>query len=436
MLRLALLAFLVPALGQDATCEDASCKKKSRNGLALLQGSHRRGRTQGMAQDMEADAEARWCAAEGQDPYWPNQRSCCPGLARCGPYRMAWGGHSYLCQSNCQQPLDACGCAWPEGWSSTSRTCRYGSSTESWEADLCRSQTTQAPVTTETTTETETTSTEAETTRTETTTSMISTSESTTVSSASTTASSESTTVTTETTTGGATGETPTELRIMSWNVYFGNSKFGAMADMMKKYDIDIANLQETNNKLEKIAEASGYVSANTWERTHDWCGYNFYKPGWGSSWSVEIDVPGSRGVCGAMIQKGAAKFCVWGLHPIQNNNNVRFAKESVQTAAEKMKECSEQFNAPSIFLGDFNTGDWKGVQNELQAQTGWSWTLGAKHDIDFIFIQTGPLKVGQVSYSQIVGDGTCWPAFPPHNRVSPECGYADHSPLWAVITL
>ncbi|CAJ1455012.1 unnamed protein product [Effrenium voratum] len=62
--------------------------------------------------------------------------------------------------------------------------------------------------------------------------------------------------------------------------------------------------------------------------------------------------------------------------------------------------------------------------------------TLGAKHDIDFIFIQTGPLKVGQVSYSQIVGDGTCWPAFPPHNRVSPECGYADHSPLWAVITL
>ena len=39
---------------------------------------------------------------------------------------------------------------------------------------------------------------------------------------------------------------------------------------------------QETNNKLEKIAEASGYVSANTWERTHDWCGYNFYKPGWG----------------------------------------------------------------------------------------------------------------------------------------------------------
>ena len=34
--------------------------------------------------------------------------------------------------------------------------------------------------------------------------------------------------------------------------------------------------------------------------------------------------MPGSRGVCGAMIQKGAAKFCVWGLHPIQNNNNVR----------------------------------------------------------------------------------------------------------------
>ncbi|CAJ1455011.1 unnamed protein product [Effrenium voratum] len=170
-----------------------------------------------MAQDMEADAEARWCAAEGQDPYWPNQR-------RCGPYRMAWGGHSYLCQSNCQQPLDACGCAWPEGWSSTSRTCRQTSAGNGEKQRFC-----ERPI-----------------------------------------------------------GD------------------------------------QETNNKLEKIAEASGYVSANTWERTHDWCGYNFYKPGWGSSWSVEIDVPGSRGVCGAMIQKGAAKFCVWGLHPIQNNNNVR----------------------------------------------------------------------------------------------------------------
>jgi hypothetical protein len=34
------------------------------------------------------------------------------------------------------------------------------------------------------------------------------------------------------------------------------------------------------------------------------------------------------------------------------------------------------------------------------------------------------------------VGDGTCWPGFPPHNGISRECGYADHSPLWARIKL
>ena len=41
-----------------------------------------------------------------------------------------------------------------------------------------------------------------------------------------------------------------------------------------------------------------------------------------------------------------------------------------------------------------------------------------------------------KVISSEIVGDGTCWPGFPPHNGISRQCGYADHSPLWARIKL
>ena len=40
--------------------------------------------------------------------------------------------------------------------------------------------------------------------------------------------------------------------------------------DMLKGHEIDIANLQETNNKLNDIAEASGYTSINTWRQKHD----------------------------------------------------------------------------------------------------------------------------------------------------------------------
>lgn len=39
---------------------------------------------------------------------------------------------------------------------------------------------------------------------------------------------------------------------------------------------------EETNNKLERIAEASGYSSVNSWKQSHDWCGYNFHSPEWG----------------------------------------------------------------------------------------------------------------------------------------------------------
>ena len=69
---------------------------------------------------------------------------------------------------------------------------------------------------------------------------------------------------------------------LRSWNVFFGNNRFDAMNDMLKSRNIDIANLQETNNKLDRIAEASGYSSVNTWKQPHDWCGYNFHNSDWG----------------------------------------------------------------------------------------------------------------------------------------------------------
>jgi len=416
MFCLAAVLLLVPSLAEVATCDaDGSCdvkRTKRDSGVVLLQGVKKHGKTQGG--ELQLDEQ---CAAEGEDPYDPQYssaakfpRDCCAGTRRCGPfYQASWGGWSYECRADCSRRTepDDCGCVPPKGWSSTRQRCSGSSSTSDQEAQECRDRTSTTGVT-ESTTSTEST----------------------------TTTSTESTTTGPTTSFTGGTGPTPTHLNIMSWNVFFGNSRFNAMSDMLKGHEIDIANLQETNNKLNDIAEASGYTSINTWRQKHDWCGYNFHNSDWGHAWSKELTVPGNRGVCGAMIFKGNAKLCVWGLHPIQQGNNVKFAKESVRIAAEEMKVCSETYNAPSIFLGDFNTLDWRGVRRELNERTGWEWDLAAKHDIDFIFIQTGPLKVGEVDSSEIVGDGSCWPGFPPHNGISRECGYADHSPLWARIKL
>lgn len=417
MLRSTLLLLLVHHVVANDACDgtdgpDGSCvEKRSKSkdaGVVLLQGIKKHGKTQGA---LEKEMEQTACAGEGEDPYDPQYgpRSCCEGTRRCGPwYQESWGGWSYECRASCRRGAepDDCGCVPPKGWSSTRQRCSRSSTTSPEEAQECRDRTSS-------TTTTVTESTES-----------------------TTTGSTESTTTGTTTTFTGGAGPTPSELNIMSWNVFFGNSRFDAMNDMLKSRNIDIANLQETNNKLDRIAEASGYSSVNSWKQSHDWCGYNFHNSDWGHAWSKELDVPGSRGVCGGMIFKGNAKFCVWGLHPIQQGNNVRFAKESVKIAADEMKVCSETYNAPSIFLGDFNTLDWRGVRRELEKRTGWNWALAAKHDIDFIFIQTGPLKVGEVISSEILGDGTCWPGFPPHNGISRQCGYADHSPLWARIKL
>ena len=53
-------------------------------------------------------------------------------------------------------------------------------------------------------------------------------------------------------------------------------------------------SVQETNNKLANIAEASGYASVNEWKQPHDWCGYNFHKPDWGVSDHVDGEERGA----------------------------------------------------------------------------------------------------------------------------------------------
>ena len=37
--------------------------------------------------------------------------------------------------------------------------------------------------------------------------------------------------------------------------------------------------------------------------------------------------------------------------------------------------------NRLRIFLGDFNTLDWRGVRRQLEESTGWDWPLGGIHD-------------------------------------------------------
>eukprot|EP00439_Symbiodinium_sp_Y106_P019140 s1631_g2.t1 len=300
--------------GEEGSCAvDQGTATGSNKGLTLLQGVRRAGK-------MAADAAD--CAEDNEDPNWPRpNRGCCPGFQRCGPYEFRWGWSFRCFSGQCRTPTDECGCLVGQtGWSTTIQACRASSTTSAQEAQQCEANgiggttTTEAPATTigsgvsggETTTQDGEVTTTAD---------------------------------TGSSTTGGSSGETPTKLRIMSWNVYFGNGKIDAMGNMLKEWDVDIANLQETNNRLERIADEAGMVSANTWRQPHDWCGYNFHKTDWSHASSVEVEVPGSRGVCGAMMQKGAAKFCVWGLHPVQRGNNVKWAKESIELAADKMKD-------------------------------------------------------------------------------------------------
>eukprot|EP00931_Biecheleriopsis_adriatica_P031934 TRINITY_DN1867_c0_g1_i7.p1 TRINITY_DN1867_c0_g1~~TRINITY_DN1867_c0_g1_i7.p1 ORF type:complete len:615 (-),score=107.61 TRINITY_DN1867_c0_g1_i7:534-2378(-) len=318
--------------------------------------------------------------------------------------------------------LDDCQCQiGREGWSRTRNRCISSSTTDEEEAGWCRDKMT--------TTGSETTTEEVETTTAQTSPVMTTEEvETTTVQTSPVTATTATTTATTVAST------TPTKIKLMSWNVYFGNGKMDSISKMLKQYDVDIANLQETNNRLEQIASKSGYISANKWEQSHDWCGYNFYRSDWSHAYSKEISVPGSRGVCGAMVQKGAAKLCVWGLHPVQRHNNVENARKSIRLAADDMKACSSEFDAPSVFMGDFNTADWRGVQRQLEESTGWGWTLAAKNQIDFIFIQSTPLAVGKVISSEVIGYG-CVPGFPGHNTVTSSCGYSDHPAVFAEIS-
>jgi len=320
--------------------------------------------------------------------------------------------------------LDDCLCRiGVEGWSRTRNRCHSSSKTDAEEAGWCRAKMTTTG--TETTTAVMTTT-------------VAQTPLTTTSEVATTTTSQVATTVTTKmaatppTNTSGQ--PSPETIRLMSWNVYFGNGKMDSISEMLNQHNVDIANLQETNNRLEQIASKSGYTSANQWERSHDWCGYNFYRSDWSHAYSKEVSVPGSRGVCGTMVQKGAAKLCVWGLHPVQRNNNVENARESIRLAAEDMKRCSSHFDAPSVFMGDFNTADWRGVQRQLEKSTGWGWTLAAKNQIDFIFIQSTPLAVGKVLSSRVIGGG-CIPGFPGHNTISSSCGYSDHPAVFAEIS-
>ncbi|CAK9053743.1 Anoctamin-8 (Transmembrane protein 16H) [Durusdinium trenchii] len=422
---------------KEMACQaDGSCEKPKNKGggVVLLQGVKRHGKVQEHLQSEDEE-----CTPLGGDPYYPYFRECCQGTKQCGEL-----GRLVLRVSAAQSRKHSCNKKEKEDdcWSTTVQKCRPESTTSEAEAKdgsavrdgLVRKEPRRLKHMSEVAMSTLL---KAEESRKEQGVrgdllnpmsqdwsgwNLLECRDKT-----STTVSTASTTTGPTTTWTGGTGPTPTVLTIMwSWNVFFGNTRYDAMDRMFKAHDVDIANLQEkrnhgeTNNKLANIAEASGYASVNEWKQPHDWCGYNFHKPDWGHAWATELEVPGSRGVCGAMMYKGDAKFCVWGLHPIQRNNNVKYAKESIKIAADAMKKCSEEYNAPSklrsvkwgypltkhhvvgwIFLGDFNTLDWRGAQHELEKRTGWGWPLGG--------VAAALGGVWMVISSQIVGDGTCW---------------------------
>jgi len=199
----------------------------------------------------------------------------------------------------------------------------------------------------------------------------------------------------------------------------------------------DIINLQEAVGSM-----ASGIVSAlggnwklaNPYSSKYRWCGLTVYRSDrWSLEWRKEVPVHqrgDTRGVCGALLRRRSdgRKLCVWGTHPVARGGS-QYAIDVVRKAASAMKECSRK-GAPSVFMGDMNTGDSSAIRRQLESSTGWGWQTAAVAStgrIDQIHIQKSPKNAGSAFGATTVAPGGSMGG----GRTQSKWAYSDHPPVY-----
>jgi len=252
--------------------------------------------------------------------------------------------------------------------------------------------------------------------------------------------------------------------RLQSFNVWFGNHNYEAIADMISGHiNPDIVTLQEAvadckgqHGKGNPMADSivwelnrrnndtnHTWKVANPWKHSWYWCGLNIYRSDlWEMEWHHELPLlqnKDTRGACGARFRrkKDNVRVCSWGAHPAWQlhmsgrHEDPKWAKDAIRKVSSLMKKCAEVQGTHNIFMGDMNSENFEPIRHELEYRTGWKWKLGFGLGYDQIFTQE-PLKTsGGAAICPIGRPGCPLRAGCCENCSHPEWAFSDHPPVY-----
>eukprot|EP00929_Paragymnodinium_shiwhaense_P083147 TRINITY_DN44189_c0_g1_i1.p1 TRINITY_DN44189_c0_g1~~TRINITY_DN44189_c0_g1_i1.p1 ORF type:complete len:1427 (+),score=242.53 TRINITY_DN44189_c0_g1_i1:73-4353(+) len=260
-------------------------------------------------------------------------------------------------------------------------------------------------------------------------------------------------------------------VRLLTFNVWWKNRRYDAIADLISEVGPDIVSLQEAvpfggEDKVEMIVEALNRKGPGTWAAANNfdfdafWCGLTIYRSDYwkAPNWTVAIPVwqnsavSKERGICGALLERKVddTKMCVWGGHPgWTGDSSPHWAMDLVSRAGEKMRECAETYSAASVFMCDCNSWHAESIKGALESSTDAEWEIASQSGYDHIYVTANPPSwngtvfnayseaFGQVQHfnAEAVHEGACcvgqqdracW-------RNAPMCSewaYSDHPPV------
>lgn len=215
------------------------------------------------------------------------------------------------------------------------------------------------------------------------------------------------------------------DVRFMTYNVFYRNTHFGEIADLIKVVaDADIVSLEEavggmSDHILDELnngqhRKEGEWKLATKWNEKSYWTGLIMYRSDkWESEWTADIPVTqndDSRGMTGVRLRrkKDNLKFCVFGAHPFyESGGPPTWAEDLIMHASEKMKECHDSGYHPMVFLCDCNTMNSTAVTESLSNHTNTDWQLAHSDGFDQIHIEKGPFKdAGLARTGKTIGKG------------------------------
>jgi len=241
----------------------------------------------------------------------------------------------------------------------------------------------------------------------------------------------------------GSTTSSARVYKLLTFNTWWKNQNYAAIAGLIRDINPQIINLQEAiEGTASQIVDALNRQSqgsetwalANPWSADWYWCGLTAYRSDlWEMEWHKEVGIKqqwDTRGVCGSLLRRRADKYqvCVWGTHPIWRNGNPYWARDAIRRSAWAMRECVDK-GAPLAFMCDCNTDDTRQVRQELESSVGGTWKLAMGFGYDQIYIQTSPKKVGEY----FDGKATCGKCGRKGCQAAcsnPAWAYSDHPPV------